>query len=150
MEPYPFRSEIPTYLSSSLTSPTGSNTNTTHHSRKKIINRFTPHHRPKKLRHPLQTNDPISPKYRSSSAPNLTLSSYSSTTPTRTASIPTNTPQNSSQTNTHTRFKLSNIVQFIRSIKMHSHKKQKNDTVKTKVKSTGNATEFRPHTELLY
>ncbi len=128
----------------------GNTTTTSHRSRKKIIHHFTPHHRPKKLRHPIQIIDPVITRTQSTSTPNLALSSSISPHPTRTAAISSNKQQLPLKTDPRTWFKLSSIAQFIRSFGTHSHQKQKNDTAKTKTNPSRRSTGLRPTSELLY
>ncbi|CAF2088647.1 unnamed protein product [Rotaria magnacalcarata] len=76
MEPYPFRSEIDLSLSSQFYSQT-----IYHHSRKNIISRFIHHRHPKKILHSLPTIASVSTMNRSTSTPNMVISSSSSINP---------------------------------------------------------------------
>ncbi|CAF0801134.1 unnamed protein product [Adineta steineri] len=67
IEPYPFRSELPTY---SLPKS---------HSKKNLLHHLIHFHRPKKLRHPIKSNQSINTINRSRSAPTMLYSLSSST-----------------------------------------------------------------------
>jgi hypothetical protein len=62
----------------------------------------------------------------------------------------TNNQQNPPTTNTRPWFKLSNIVQFIRSFGTHLNRKQTNDTPKTKTNPHRHSTELKSNSELFY
>ncbi|CAM4877310.1 unnamed protein product [Rotaria socialis] len=76
VEPYPFRSEIDLSLSSQFYAQT-----IYHRSRKNIISRFIHYRRPKTILHPLPTIDSLSTMNRSTSTPNMMISSSSSVNP---------------------------------------------------------------------
>jgi hypothetical protein len=120
-------------------------TPTSHHTRKGIIHRFIPQHRPKKLRHPIQIIDPVNTMNRAGSTPNLVISSPLSLPST----IMTTTHDQQSPVKTiRTWFQLSTVGRFVRSFGKNSLE-HPNDS-KTKTKSHGQSTDFTQFSEVIY
>lgn len=72
LEPYPFRSEIPSYSFSNINKST-SMVNTSH-SKKKLLHRLIHYRRPKRLRSPANPTQTVNTINRSKSAPNFLFS----------------------------------------------------------------------------
>lgn len=100
------------------------------------MHHFIPHRRPKKLRHPVQTTEPVRTTRQSILASNLLIPSSST-------KLEENRSQQSVKTN-RKRFKLSSLTQFLHSFGKKS--KTKNSTTQCDRSST----DLRPLSELLY
>jgi hypothetical protein len=134
-EPYPFRSELPSYSLSKSNS--SSNMVSSSYSGKKLLQHLIHYHRPKKLRHPVKTID------RSTSAPNILLS----LTSTSTGVITTNDHHRSLKTFRRW-FKSSSFGRYFGSFKKHSN--GNTNTKYLKQKSHHKPTTARKCTDPIY
>jgi hypothetical protein len=121
MEPYPFRSEIPLSSSPQSNSPVEITTKS-HHTKRKLIHNFIYQRHPKKLRHPIITINPVSTTDRSTSVPNMLLSS------TPLSSSPTTTDKTHKQQRPlktmRTWLKSSRFGRFVQSFNKNSRQNQ--------------------------